>query len=202
MKKYYLSDPLSVIVGNQYCLYLAPWNTTTDSYADDYRDLHWKNANVYGDGNAIVNSGGTWAISDSGNLDMNFETYACLNSILSTSTSTSTTSSTSTTTSSTTTSSSTTQSTSTSSSTTTTTLPSDTTLQTDQFSASFVDATTTSTSTTVSTSTSSTTTSSSTTISTTTSQSTSTSSSTTTLVYLKIKMKKRPYKEKAGIVDP
>lgn len=75
LTKYTLPTPLSLTVGNQYCFYLAPWNTETDSYSDDYRDLQWKNSDEYSAGKPIVNNNGTWAVSDSGNLDMHFETY-------------------------------------------------------------------------------------------------------------------------------
>ena len=75
LKKYSLPTPLSVTPATQYCFYLAPWNTTTHAYADDYRDPSWQNANVYANGKPIGYSSGAWWVSDSGNFDMRFEIY-------------------------------------------------------------------------------------------------------------------------------
>lgn len=74
--KYSLTPYTSLTVGNLYAIYYAPWDVGgTDTYVDDYRDIQWKNANVYGAGKPIVNTAGTWAVSDSGNLDQHFEIF-------------------------------------------------------------------------------------------------------------------------------
>lgn len=97
-KKYLLPVPLDGLTpGAQYAFYLAPWNIAGNTYSDDYRDLTWINSNAYLPGDAIVNNAGTWSVSDTGNLDMKFETYACSDSGTTTSSSTSSSTSTSTT---------------------------------------------------------------------------------------------------------
>lgn len=75
LTKYTLPTPLTLTVGNQYCFYLAPWDTSSNTYSDDYRDLQWKNSDEYSAGKPIAYNG-SWSVSDSGNLDMHFETYA------------------------------------------------------------------------------------------------------------------------------
>jgi len=75
LTKYSLPTPLAITPTTQYCFYLAPWNTTTNVYADDYRDPGWQNANVYANGKPIGYSSDVWWVSDSGNLDMRFEIY-------------------------------------------------------------------------------------------------------------------------------
>lgn len=78
LNKYTLPAELVVTPEAQYCYYLAPWNTTTDVYADDYRDAKWKNSNGYARGKPIVFanwSGSAFAVGDGGNLDANFRTY-------------------------------------------------------------------------------------------------------------------------------
>jgi Na+-transporting NADH:ubiquinone oxidoreductase subunit NqrE len=65
-------------IGAQYVFYIAPWDTGTDLYADDYQDMQFRNANVYAGGKAIVwdvDGANTWAVSDAGNLDLYFNTY-------------------------------------------------------------------------------------------------------------------------------
>lgn len=118
-KKYLLPVPLDGLTpGAQYAFYLAPWNIAGNTYSDDYRDLTWINSNAYLPGDAIVNNAGTWSVSDTGNLDMKFETYACSDSGTTTSSSTSSSTSTSTTS----TSSSTSKTTSTSTTSTSTSI--------------------------------------------------------------------------------
>lgn len=72
---YTLPVPLATTAAQQYVVYLAPWNTSTHAYVDNYRDMVFRNANVYADGYAVVNTGGSWTVSDSGNLDMKFSLY-------------------------------------------------------------------------------------------------------------------------------
>lgn len=74
-QKFTLPVALSVTSGNQYCFYIAPWDTVGNAYADDYADMQWKNSNAYAGGKPIVNNNGTWSVSDSGNLDAYFQTY-------------------------------------------------------------------------------------------------------------------------------
>lgn len=75
LTKYNLPVLLPVTPGVQYVFYLAPWNTTTNSYQDDYQDAWFQTADVYPRGKSPINTNGTWAVSDTGNLDMNFKTY-------------------------------------------------------------------------------------------------------------------------------
>jgi len=75
LTKYNLPTPLQVTPSSQYCFYLAPWNTSTNTYTDDYRDLVWQNQDVYSGGVAVVNTNGVWTVSDSGSLEMKFEIY-------------------------------------------------------------------------------------------------------------------------------
>lgn len=74
-KRYMLPIELAVTPGTQYCFYLAPWSTSTDTYTDDYQDMTWTNSNPYSGGKPIINTAGTWAVSDSGNLDALFDTW-------------------------------------------------------------------------------------------------------------------------------
>lgn len=76
LTKYTLPVPLTVTPTTQYCIYFASWSITNNQYTDDYRDLGWQNADVYSTGGPIVNTAGTWAVSDNGNLDLRFEIYA------------------------------------------------------------------------------------------------------------------------------
>jgi len=73
-QKFTLPVEQTLTIGNRYCFYIAPWDTSAHEYHDDYQDADWKNANVYSDGKAIQYFGG-WSVSDSGNLDMHFQTY-------------------------------------------------------------------------------------------------------------------------------
>lgn len=80
-QRFVLPKPLAVTPGNQYAFYIAPWNTSTDAYADDYADMQWKNSNVYASGKPIVwdaAGAGTFVVSDAGNLDAYFETWGSL----------------------------------------------------------------------------------------------------------------------------
>jgi hypothetical protein len=74
-KQYRLPVAQTLTPGNRYCFYLAPWDTSGDAYSDDYRDLRHVNSSTYSSNYAIVNNNGTWSQSDSGDLDMWFETY-------------------------------------------------------------------------------------------------------------------------------
>ena len=73
LAKYTAPAEQALTAGSQYCYYLAPFSS--GSYSDDYRDAVWTNSNSYSGGKPIVNSAGTWSVSDSGNLDANFRTY-------------------------------------------------------------------------------------------------------------------------------
>lgn len=67
---YDLPVPLALVPGKEYCFYLAPWNTTTDSYSDDYQDAHGITS-VPG-GLEITNNNGIWVNE---NLTFHFATY-------------------------------------------------------------------------------------------------------------------------------
>jgi len=96
LKKYILPVEQTINPGTQYVLYFAPWDFTTNVYADDYRDMEWIGSDAYADGKAVANNNGTWSVSDSGNLDLNFETFGCPSATTTSTSTTSTTSSTST----------------------------------------------------------------------------------------------------------
>jgi hypothetical protein len=70
-----LPQQLPVTVGAQYCFYIAPWDTATNAYGEDYQDMLWTASDPYAGGKPIVNTAGTWAVSDGGNLDAMFETF-------------------------------------------------------------------------------------------------------------------------------
>lgn len=74
MKKYPLPVEQTLTIGAQYCFYIAPWDSSSDAYANDYRDYRWYQGNPYSGGKPIVYAGG-WSVSDGGNLDMKFQTY-------------------------------------------------------------------------------------------------------------------------------
>lgn len=75
IQKFTLPIPQTLTIGAQYVFYIAPWDTTTDLYADDYQDMVWTPSNVYTGGKPVVNNNGTWSVSDAGNLDAQFKTY-------------------------------------------------------------------------------------------------------------------------------
>lgn len=74
-QKFTLPVEQTLTIGNQYCFYIAPWDTVANAYADDYQDMNHKNADVYASGKPIKYESGVWSVSDGGNLDMYFQTY-------------------------------------------------------------------------------------------------------------------------------
>lgn len=54
--EYSLPAALNITKGVQYCFYIAPWNTSTDLYQDDYQDVHG-----IGSGTELTNNNGTWS---------------------------------------------------------------------------------------------------------------------------------------------
>lgn len=77
-QKFTLPVEQNLTIGNRYCFYIAPWDTSTHAYADDYQDAVWKNSDVYAGGKPIVFanwSGSAWAVGDDGALDMYFSTW-------------------------------------------------------------------------------------------------------------------------------
>lgn len=60
-------------VGTKYCIYFAPWNTSTNAYADYYRDLKWSNSDADYAGKAIRNDNGTWSVES--NLQLYFQLF-------------------------------------------------------------------------------------------------------------------------------
>lgn len=77
LKRFNLPVPLAVTPGNQYCFYLEPWDTSTDTYADDYRDWDSSVGNPYASGKQAQYdpTAPGWLNNDSGNADSVFETY-------------------------------------------------------------------------------------------------------------------------------
>lgn len=78
LTKYTLTSPITVTPGNQYVYCMAPWNTSTHAYADDYSDYLSSVSNPYANGkmSAYDCSGAcTWTNNDSGNGDRRFEVY-------------------------------------------------------------------------------------------------------------------------------
>jgi hypothetical protein len=71
-QRFNLPEPLIVTPGNQYCFYLAPWNTGSNAYADDYRDCHGSSSQQYANGKEITNTNGSWSNE---NLSFMFEIY-------------------------------------------------------------------------------------------------------------------------------
>lgn len=65
---YDLPVPLALTSGTKYCFYIAPWNTTTDLYADEYEDSH----GVTGGSLEITNNNGVWSNE---NLTYHYATY-------------------------------------------------------------------------------------------------------------------------------
>lgn len=70
-----LPVPFPTTSGTQYVFYLAPWNTTTHAYVDNYRSQVYKNSNIYADGYAVKYESAAWGVSDAGNLDAKFSLY-------------------------------------------------------------------------------------------------------------------------------
>lgn len=61
-KIYSLPKPLTLTVGVQYCFYLAPWDTSTNLYADDYADMQFTGTSTaYANGKEITNTNGVWS---------------------------------------------------------------------------------------------------------------------------------------------
>ena len=65
---YTVPAPPSLTSGTKYCFYLAPWNTGTDAYVDDYQDCNGVNTGTV----EITNNNGTWSNED---LTFNYATY-------------------------------------------------------------------------------------------------------------------------------
>ena len=55
-----LPSRLYVIAGQQYCVYVAPWNTGLNIYADDLENEQY-NTGSYSDGQVIINTNGVWS---------------------------------------------------------------------------------------------------------------------------------------------
>lgn len=81
LKTYNLPVALTIVPGNRYCFYLAPWNIGGNVYADDYRDMEVSVANPYANGKNI-NYSGSWVNGDGGNQDLVFQTYGTAERIL------------------------------------------------------------------------------------------------------------------------
>jgi hypothetical protein len=67
---YAVPTPPTLTSGTKYCMYLAPWNTGTDAYADDYQDLHGTNSTTGGVTEITYNGG--WSTE---NLCFHYATY-------------------------------------------------------------------------------------------------------------------------------
>ncbi len=74
-KEYSLPVALTVTTGSQYCFYLAPWDTGTNLYSDDYRDFDSNTANPYASGKMSSYASSAWTNNDAGTSDMVFATY-------------------------------------------------------------------------------------------------------------------------------
>lgn len=75
--KYYLSQKVPVIAGNQYSVCFSSWNTSTHATSSSYNDWVSSISNPYPDGRRTSGDTAytTWVASDAGNADMLFEIY-------------------------------------------------------------------------------------------------------------------------------
>ena len=69
--EYAVPVPPTLTAGTKYCIYLAPWNTSSDVYADDYRDMRGI-ASISGGVTEITNNNGSWSTEA---LTFQYKTY-------------------------------------------------------------------------------------------------------------------------------
>jgi hypothetical protein len=88
LTKYSLASKVTLIPGNKYVMCFAPWNTTSNGFASSYVDWPSSTGNPYSPtgftGAKRVHLNGSFAspsAPDSGNDDIQFETYYQLSSI-------------------------------------------------------------------------------------------------------------------------
>lgn len=77
LNKYILTSNVTVTIGNQYTLCIAPWNTVTHAWSSSYNDFISSTANPYANGRRI-HLDGSFAnptAPDSGNDDIQFSIY-------------------------------------------------------------------------------------------------------------------------------
>lgn len=72
-KEYVLPVPLALTGGVRYIFYLAPWDTSSHAYSDDYRNMDWATSNPYADGRGTKLESGVWQTD--GGLDLHFDTF-------------------------------------------------------------------------------------------------------------------------------
>lgn len=75
---YNLASQVSLTPGNRYIVMFAPWNTTTHAWAASYNDWTTSVSNPYANGRRIHGDTAftTFDAPDSGNADLQFETWA------------------------------------------------------------------------------------------------------------------------------
>jgi len=76
--EYELPVPLAVTSGTKYCFYIAPWNISTNSYADGYQDLRGLSS-VSGGVTEITNNNGSWTAES---LTLQYKTYITQSSVV------------------------------------------------------------------------------------------------------------------------
>lgn len=69
--EYAVPVPPTLVAGTKYCIYLAPWDTSGNAYADDYQDVRGI-ASVSGGVAEITNNNGTWSTES---LTFQYKTY-------------------------------------------------------------------------------------------------------------------------------
>lgn len=67
--EYDLPVPQTLVAGTKYCFYIAPWNTSTHLYQDDYQDAHGVNSGSL----EITYNTVSWTIENG--LTWNYKTY-------------------------------------------------------------------------------------------------------------------------------
>jgi len=75
--EYELPTPLAVTSGTKYCFYVAPWDTVSDTYSDDYEDFRGINS-ISGGVTTIENTNGTWGTEA---LTLQYKTYVTQSSV-------------------------------------------------------------------------------------------------------------------------
>jgi hypothetical protein len=77
LTRYTLTTSVSLTIGNRYVICIAPWNTTTHAFSADYQDFTSSTSNPYANGRRAHGDTAytSWTDIDSGNADLQFQTW-------------------------------------------------------------------------------------------------------------------------------